>query len=126
MFPTIYNMIMILIITVIYYSGYSTYLAPLYLFLCFGAIFSTYRIDQWIKRYPNLNTQYKEAVELIFDKSEYTLRLWNFIVSGICHSLIIGLLLQNYSVLSAVICVTIYRIISLIQAYNKVEVYKNE
>lgn len=126
MFPTIYNIIMIIIASLLYYTGYTNYLLSLYLFLSLGALFVTFRIDAWVKRYPNLNTQYKEAVELIFEESEYKIRLANFIGSYICHAIIIGVLLQNYSVLIAITGVLIYRLMNLIHAYNKVKEHRNE
>lgn len=126
MFPTIYNIIMIIITSLLYYAGYVNYLLSLYLFLSLGALFVTFRIDAWIKRYPNLKPEHKEAVELIFDESEYKIRLVNFIGSYICHAIIIGVLLQNYSVLIAITGVLFYRVMNLVHAYNKVKEHKNE
>jgi hypothetical protein len=117
---------MIIITSLLYYAGYVNYLLSLYLFLSLSALFLTFRIDTWIKHYPNIKPEYKEAIELVFDYTEYKLRLINFIGSYICHAIIIGVLLQNYSVLIAITGVLFYRVMILVHGYNKVEEHKNE
>lgn len=117
---------MIIITSVLYYTGYVNYLLSLYLFLSLGALFVSFRIDKWVKVYPNLKPEHKEAVELIFDKSEYKVRLVNYIGSYICHAIIIGVLLQNYSVLIAITGVLVYRVMNLVHAHNKVKEHTNE
>jgi len=117
---------MITITSVLYYAGYVNYLLPLYLFLSMMAIFTTFRLDRWVKMYPHINSQYKEAVELIFDKTEYKLRLYNFIGSYLCHAIIVGVLIGNMSVLFAISAVAFYRVMSLVMAYNKIKEYRNE
>lgn len=126
MFPTIYNIIMIIISSLLYSTGYINYLISLYIFLSLSALFVAFRIDSWVKHYPNLNQKNKEAIEIIFDKSECKIRLSNLIGSYICHSIIIGIFLQNYLLLISITGVLLYRVINLIHAYNKVEKHKNE
>jgi prepilin signal peptidase PulO-like enzyme (type II secretory pathway) len=117
---------MIIIASTLYYTGNVNYLLSLYLFLSLAALFITFRIDLWIKCYPNLTTKYKEAVEMVFEKSEYLNRLYNFIISYLFHAFIIGILIQNYSVLIAITGVLIYRVMNLVHGYHKVREHINE
>lgn len=126
MFTTIYNISMVILASAIYYTGHVQFLIWFYLILAIGAIFINFRSDQWIKLYPNLNNKNNKLIENLFDEDIYKTRLYNFIGSYICHAIIVGLFMMNYSVLAAITATVIYRLVSIVSGYNKVRKHTHE
>lgn len=123
MFPTIYNLIMIIICAVMGYSGAATYLPALYITMMFGALYGTYRMNNWFKHYPHIEPSLKEAIELLHDDWEFVLRYINYVVSGFIHALIAGFALGNPTLASAIFGVMAYRLICLVSNKNVIREY---
>lgn len=124
MITTIYNIIMIIISLILFYTGNIQIMYVLYISMCIGAIFLTYCVGNVVNDYPNVNYKSKSGVELVFYK-EYGMRLSNYIGSYISHALIIGYMVGNVPLLIAITATQIYRIIILNRG-NKAVQRENE
>lgn len=124
MITTIYNIIMIIISLILFYTGNIQIMYALYISMCIGAIFLTYCVGNVVNDYPNINYKSKSGVELVFYK-EYGMRLSNYIGSYISHALIIGYMVGNFPLLIAITATQIYRIIILNRG-NKAVQRENE
>ncbi len=124
MITTIYNIIMIIISLILFYTGNIQIMYALYICMCIGAIFLTYCVGNVVNDYPNVGYKSKQGVELVFYK-EYSMRLSNYIGSYISHALIIGYMATNIPLLIAITATQIYRIIILNRG-NKAVQRENE